>query len=66
VILEKLYEKAIVHRLSEYTLRKYFNGRSRATLPELALYLTACQQYLACSKGAISLNAMRKLIGEKK
>ena len=65
VILEKLYGKAMVNRLSEYTLRKYFSGRSRANLPEPALYLTAHQQYLAYSKGAISLNAIRKLIGEK-
>jgi len=65
VVLEKLYGKAMVNRLSEYTLRKYFTGRSRASLPEAPLYLTAQEQYLAYSKGAIVLNAVRELIGEK-
>lgn len=64
VILEKLYGKVMVDRLSEYTLRKYFTGRSRAHKAESPLYLTAQEQYLAYSKGAIVLNAIRELIGE--
>jgi len=64
VILEKLYGKQMVNRLSAYTLRKYFTGRSRASIAEPALYVSAQQQYLAYSKGAIVLNAIRKLIGE--
>ena len=64
VILEKLYGKVMVNRLSEYTLRKYFTGRSRALKAESPLYLTAQEQYLAYSKGAIILNAIRELIGE--
>lgn len=64
VILEKLYGKEMVNRLSAYTLRKYFTGRSRASIAEPALYVTAQQQYLAYSKGAIVLNAIRELIGE--
>ena len=65
VILEKLYGKAMVNKLSAYTLRKYFTGRSRASHPEVPLYITAHEQYLAYSKGAIILNAIRELIGEK-
>ena len=65
VILEKLYGKAMVNRLSEYTIRKYFTGRSRTHKAEPPLYLTAQEQYLAYSKGAITLNAIRELIGEK-
>ncbi len=65
VILEKLYGKAMVNRLSEYTLRRYFTGRSRASHLEVPLYLTAQEQYLGYSKGAIVLNAIRELIGEK-
>jgi len=65
VILEKLYGKAMVNKLSEYTLRKYFTGRSRAHKAESPLYLTAQEQYLAYSKGAIVLNAIRELIGER-
>ena len=65
VILEKLYGKAMVNRLSEYTLRKYFTGRSRASKAEPALYLMAQEQYLGYSKGVIVLNAIRELIGEK-
>ncbi len=65
VILENLYGKEMANRLSEYTLRKYFTGRSRASKAEPALYLTAQEQYLAYNKGAIVLNAIRELIGEK-
>ncbi len=65
VILEKLYGKAMVNRLSEYTLRRYFTGRSRASKAEPALYLMAQEQYLAYNKGAIVLNAIQELIGEK-
>jgi aminopeptidase N len=64
VILEKLYGKAMVNRLSEQTLRNYFSGRSRARASEPALYLTAHENYLAYSKGAIVLNAIKELIGE--
>jgi aminopeptidase N len=64
VILEKLYGKAMVNRLSEQTLRNYFSGRSRASVAEPALYLTGQQNYLAYSKGAIVLNAIKELIGE--
>jgi hypothetical protein len=65
IILEKLYGKAMVNRLSQYTIRNYFSGRSRAHEAEPPLYLTAHEQYLAYSKGAITLNAIRGLIGEK-
>lgn len=64
VILEKLYGKEMVNRLSAYTIRKYFTGRSRASIEEPALYITGQQQYLGYSKGAIVLNAIRELIGE--
>jgi aminopeptidase N len=65
VILEKVYGKAMVNRLSEQTLRNYFSGRSRAAVVEPALYLADQQNYLAYSKGAIVLNAIKELIGEK-
>lgn len=65
VILEKLYGKTMVNRLSEYTMRKYFSGRSRTNKAEPPLYLTAQEQYLGYSKGAITLNAIRGLLGER-
>lgn len=66
VILEKLYGKAMVRKLSEYTVRKYFSGRSYASEKEPPLYLSQHQQYLAYSKGAIVMSAIRDLIGETK
>jgi ABC-2 type transport system permease protein len=64
VILEKLYGKAMVRQLSEYTVRRYFSGRSNATEVEPPLYLCQHQQYLAYSKGAIVMSAIKDLIGE--
>lgn len=64
VILEKLYGKTMVRKLSEYTVRRYFSGRSYATVAEPPLYLSQHQQYLAYSKGAIVMSAIKDLIGE--
>ena len=64
VILEKLYGQAMVRPLAEYTVRRYFSGRSYASEKEPALYLTKHQQYLAYSKGAIVMSAIKDLIGE--
>ena len=66
VILEKLYGKPMVNRLSETTQRRYFSGRSRENKIEPALYLSENQTYVIYSKGAIVFNAIRELIGEEK
>jgi len=66
VILEKLYGKPMVNRLSKTTQRRYFGGRSRENMIEPALYLSENQTYVIYSKGAIVFNAIRELIGEEK
>ncbi|MDN5201016.1 M1 family aminopeptidase [Fulvivirgaceae bacterium BMA10] len=65
VIMEKLYGRAMVRKLTNYTARRYFSGRSYADVPEPPLYLTDQQQYLAYSKGYIVMLAIKDLIGEE-
>ena len=66
VILEKMYGKAMVNKLSASTISKYFSGRSYASEIEPALYLSNHQAYLGYSKGAIIMSATKELISEKK
>ncbi|MDD7913705.1 M1 family aminopeptidase [Polaribacter ponticola] len=65
VILEKMYGKAMVNKLSASTISKYFSGRSYASETEPSLYLSNHQAYLGYSKGAIIMSAIKELIGEK-
>lgn len=64
VVLEKLYGKAMVNKLSAYTVKRYFSGRSYASEIEPSLYLSNHQSYLGYSKGAIIMSAIKELIGE--
>ncbi|WP_025663846.1 ABC transporter permease/M1 family aminopeptidase [Aquimarina megaterium] len=64
VIMEKLYDKAMVRQLSEHTVKRYFSGRSRTTETEPPLYISQLQQYLGYSKGATVMSAIKDLIGE--
>lgn len=64
IVLEKLYGKQMVRKLSQYTMNRYFSGRAFAQELEPPLYLTQKQQYLAYSKGYIILNALKELLGE--
>lgn len=64
VVLERLYGKAMVRKLSDYTARRYFAGRSYARSSEPPLYLTERQSYLGYSKGYMILYALKELLGE--
>ncbi len=64
VILAQLYNKTMVRRLSETTLRRYFSGRSYANKVEPPLYLSNSESYIIYSKGAIVMAAIADLIGE--
>lgn len=64
VVLNQLYGSHMANRLSQHELRRYFSGRSRAREPEPPLYRTARQQYVGYSKGAITMNALKELVGE--
>ncbi|MDY8136159.1 ABC transporter permease/M1 family aminopeptidase [Aquimarina sp. 2201CG5-10] len=65
VVLEELYGKGMVRKLSDYTTRRYFSGRSYARSVEPPLYLSSRQPYLGYSKGYIVLNALREVLGEE-
>ncbi|PQJ79828.1 M1 family aminopeptidase [Polaribacter porphyrae] len=64
-VLEKMYGKTMVRRLSNFGRRRYFNFRSSASIEEPSLHLVENETYVAYRKGFVVMQSLKELIGEK-
>lgn len=65
IIQEQRHGKHQLRTLIKEEMSRYFRQRNRAVVPEPPLNLVDGQNYLAYSKGAVVMNAIRDLLGEK-
>ncbi|MBW1298295.1 M1 family aminopeptidase [Aquimarina litoralis] len=66
VVMEKHYGKGALWNLSEYSNNRYFTGRSYASEPEPAVYLSDGESYLLYGKDYTIMLALKELIGAEK
>ncbi|MBX2873649.1 MAG: hypothetical protein KTR30_16155 [Saprospiraceae bacterium] len=65
IIQEQRHGKHQLRTLVKEEMSRYFGNRNRAIVPEPPLNLVDGQNYLAYSKGAVVMNAIRDLLGEQ-
>ncbi len=65
-VLDKLHGSAMTRALGKLNQRRYFSGRSYRRTPEVPLTLTEDQNYLSYGKGAVTMQALKQLLGEAK
>lgn len=65
IIQEQRHGKRQLRTLIKEEMSRYFRQRNRAIVPEPPLTLVDGQNYLAYSKGAVVMNAIRDLLGEQ-
>jgi len=65
IIQEQRHGKHQLRTLVKEEMSRYFRSRNRAVVPEPPLNLVEGQNYLAYSKGAVVMNAIRDLLGEQ-
>ncbi len=63
-VLEKIYGKVMVRRLSNFSRRRYFNFRSSAELEEPPLHLVENETYISYRKGFLVMQSLKELLGE--
>ncbi|MBC2845231.1 ABC transporter permease/M1 family aminopeptidase [Winogradskyella flava] len=63
-VLEKMYGKAMVRRLANFSRRRYFNFRSSAEIEEPSLHLVQNETYISYRKGFVVMQSLKELIGE--
>lgn len=66
VVMEKLYGKKALWKLSDNAIRRYFTGRSYALSEEPPLYRVEGESYLSYGKAFTVLYAIKELIGEER
>lgn len=64
-VLEKLYGKAMVRRLADFSARRYFKFRSEADEVEPPLYLVKNEIFISYRKGHVVMRALHDLLGEE-
>jgi len=63
--MEHMYGKSALYELSENANRRYFSGRSYASVIEPPVYKVLDENYIAYGKAYTVLLALRDLIGEQ-
>jgi ABC-2 type transport system permease protein len=66
VVLEKMYGKGVLYKLSERARSTYFSGRSFANKMEPPIYKVLGEGYISYGKAYTVMMALRVLIGEDK